>query len=205
MPAARKSKRSRPRQSQLLEAAEELFIKHGYDKTSIEMIAEAAGIARQTVYNQFGSKEGLFLEITKGLAERVTASIAEPVDAGPDVQAVLERFAGEFVRLVLSPRATAIYRLVIAETPRFPKLGRVIYDEGVTRTDANLAALLSVQSELTVPDPVLAARHFIALTTHHLHLLAHLGIARAPSPALLRREVRTAVAAFLGMYGKRRR
>lgn len=202
MVAAKNAKRPRPRQSQLLEAAEELFIEHGYDKTSIEMIAETAGIARQTVYNQFGSKEGLFLAITKGLAEEVTASISEPLDAGRDVRAVLERFLAGFVRVALSPRATAIYRLVISETPRFPMLGRVIYDEGVARTNADLAAMLSVQSALDVPDPELAARHLIALTIHHLHLLAHLGIAATVPPRRLQREIRTAVMAFLAIYGR---
>lgn len=202
MVAAKNAKRPRPRQSQLLEAAEELFIEHGYDKTSVEMIAEAAGIARQTVYNQFGSKEGLFLAITKGLAEEVTASISEPLDAGRDVRAMLERFLAGVVRVALSPRATAIYRLVISETPRFPILGRVIYDEGVARTNADLAALLSVQSALDVPDPELAARHLIALTMHHLHLLAHLGIAATVTPRRLQREIRSAVTAFLAIYGR---
>lgn len=202
MVAAKNAKRPRPRQSQLLEAAEELFIEHGYDKTSVEMIAEAAGIARQTVYNQFGSKEGLFLAITKGLAAEVTASISEPLDAGRDVRAMLERFLAGFVRVALSPRATAIYRLVISETPRFPVLGRVIYDEGVARTNADLAALLSVQSALDVPDPELAARHLIALTMHHLHLLAHLGIAATVTPRRLQREIRSAVTAFLAIYGR---
>lgn len=202
MVAAKNAKRPRPRQSQLLEAAEELFIEHGYDKTSVEMIAEAAGIARQTVYNQFGSKEGLFLAITKGLAAEVTASISEPLDAGRDVRAMLERFLAGFVRVALSPRATAIYRLVISETPRFPILGRVIYDEGVARTNADLAALLSVQSALDVPDPELAARHLIALTMHHLHLLAHLGIAATVTPRRLQREIRSAVTAFLAIYGR---
>lgn len=202
MVAAKNAKRPRPRQSQLLEAAEELFIEHGYDKTSVEMIAEAAGIARQTVYNQFGSKEGLFLAITKGLAADVTASISEPLDAGRDVRAMLERFLAGFVRVALSPRATAIYRLVISETPRFPILGRVIYDEGVARTNADLAALLSVQSALDVPYPELAARHLIALTMHHLHLLAHLGIAATVTPRRLQREIRSAVTAFLAIYGR---
>lgn len=202
MVAAKNAKRPRPRQSQLLEAAEELFIEHGYDKTSVEMIAEAAGIARQTVYNQFGSKEGLFLAITKGLAADVTASISEPLDAGRDVRAMLERFLAGVVRVALSPRATAIYRLVISETPRFPILGRVIYDEGVARTNADLAALLSVQSALDVPDPELAARHLIALTMHHLHLLAHLGIAATVTPRRLQREIRSAVTAFLAIYGR---
>jgi len=49
------------RESQILQVASEIFGTDGYAATSIQTVAERAGISKPLVYNYFGSKEGLFL------------------------------------------------------------------------------------------------------------------------------------------------
>jgi AcrR family transcriptional regulator len=49
------------RESQILQVASEIFGTDGYAATSIQTVAEQAGISKPLVYNYFGSKEGLFL------------------------------------------------------------------------------------------------------------------------------------------------
>ena len=49
------------RESQILQVASEVFGTDGYAATSIQTVAERAGISKPLVYNYFGSKEGLFL------------------------------------------------------------------------------------------------------------------------------------------------
>ena len=49
------------REEQLLEEAEKVFAMQGYQGTSIEDIARAAGITRPVIYDHFGSKEGIYL------------------------------------------------------------------------------------------------------------------------------------------------
>ncbi|SHN43730.1 transcriptional regulator, TetR family [Cryptosporangium aurantiacum] len=49
------------REQQLLDVAEDLFLTAGYERTSIEDIARAAGITRPVVYEHYGSKEGIYL------------------------------------------------------------------------------------------------------------------------------------------------
>lgn len=49
------------RQRQLLEVALKLFIERGYQGTSIEDLARAAGVTRPIVYAHFGSKDGVYL------------------------------------------------------------------------------------------------------------------------------------------------
>ncbi len=46
---------------QILESAQEYFLRYGFKKTNIEEIAKHAGIGKGTVYNYFGSKEELFI------------------------------------------------------------------------------------------------------------------------------------------------
>lgn len=49
------------RELQLLDVALRLFIEHGYQGTSIEDVASAAGVTRPIVYHHFGSKDGIYL------------------------------------------------------------------------------------------------------------------------------------------------
>src|SRR5258708_28774122 len=58
----------------ILSAAKTMFLRDGYG-ASLESIAEAAAVARQTVYNQFGSKEQLFAEVVQSVYQRMLAPI----------------------------------------------------------------------------------------------------------------------------------
>src|ERR1700758_3816607 len=49
----------------VLDAAPRLFLDAGFDGVNLEQVGRAAGVSRQTVYNQFGSKEAVFQEVVK--------------------------------------------------------------------------------------------------------------------------------------------
>lgn len=81
-PKTRRMPRAK-REQQLLNVALQLFIEHGYQGTSMEDIAAAAGVTRPIVYNHFGSKDGIYLACLR----RARASLDQHiVDAaqGPD-------------------------------------------------------------------------------------------------------------------------
>ena len=47
----------------IVEAASRLFLERGFGSVSMDEFAEAAGLARRTLYNQFTSKEEIFREM----------------------------------------------------------------------------------------------------------------------------------------------
>ena len=47
----------------IVEAASRLFLERGFGSVSMDELAEAAGLARRTLYNQFTSKEEIFREM----------------------------------------------------------------------------------------------------------------------------------------------
>src|ERR1700691_1816365 len=59
----------------ILGAATTLFLRDGYQATSMDQIAAAAAVSKQTVYKQFADKQSLFREI---VADTV-AEVADPV------------------------------------------------------------------------------------------------------------------------------
>ncbi|MFD4861896.1 TetR/AcrR family transcriptional regulator [Streptomyces atratus] len=73
-PGARRQ-RSNETRAKLLDAAERLFVVHGYDGTTIDAIAREAGVAVQTVYFKFGTK----VTILKGLLDERIAGDDQPV------------------------------------------------------------------------------------------------------------------------------
>ncbi len=48
------------------DAAQQLFFKHGFDETSLEMIINETGGSRRSIYNEFGNKQGLLLAVVNG-------------------------------------------------------------------------------------------------------------------------------------------
>ncbi|HNS95830.1 MAG TPA: TetR/AcrR family transcriptional regulator [Polyangiaceae bacterium] len=58
-------------QTRILRAAEELFVRHGFDGTRIDAIAEAARSNKRMIYVYFGNKEQLYLEVLKRNFEKV--------------------------------------------------------------------------------------------------------------------------------------
>jgi AcrR family transcriptional regulator len=97
----------------VLDAAFALFLEHGYEGTSMEAVARAAGVSKPVVYDCFASKEELFTALLRREETRVLGQIAAalPRDADrADPEAMLGDALTAFLRAVAdSPRA---YRVI---------------------------------------------------------------------------------------------
>ena len=110
----------------VLRAATSSFLAHGYG-SSVDVIARRAGVAKQTVYHHFPSKDELFKEVARDLAKRVLVELeAEP----RDLRATLVRFALAYRRRVLGAQGIATFRALVPEVPRFRVLARAMYAAG---------------------------------------------------------------------------
>lgn len=65
----------------LIGAAAEVFARHGYHGTSVDMIAEAAGYTKGAVYSNFQSKEELFLALLEARLEESLDSMQDVMDS----------------------------------------------------------------------------------------------------------------------------
>ncbi|MEU7788815.1 TetR/AcrR family transcriptional regulator [Amycolatopsis sp. NPDC049159] len=77
-PSLRERTRLAVRQ-QLLDAALALFVKHGYEETTVDEIAAAAGMSKRSFFRYFGSKEDVIL----GKHERLGDQFVEALEARP--------------------------------------------------------------------------------------------------------------------------
>jgi TetR/AcrR family transcriptional repressor of mexJK operon len=108
--------------------------------------------------------------------------------------------------MVLTPGGLAIYRVVVAESVRFPELGRAFYENGPQVTRASIERFLrrAVERGLLVMDnPRLAGDQFVGMIKGDLYLRLLLGIANETSQAEIDEAVEHAVATFLAAYAPR--
>jgi len=189
-----------PKRQVMLDAAAELFMAHGYGAVSMDAIARAAGVSKATLYAHFSSKDRLFATIIGDACRQNIAASASLPGADGDLREALTAFAGRTLRFLLEERALAIHRVVVAESVRFPELGRAFYDNGpgeFRRAFGDWLASESAVGRMSVADPEIAADQFIGLMRSGLYLRATLGLEQ-PSEA----EIDVAVAAMVDTFLK---
>jgi TetR/AcrR family transcriptional repressor of mexJK operon len=118
-PGKRRPGRPTLSNEELLDAALDLFLENGFERTGIEAIAVAAGMAKRTVYARYADKTTLFkAALTRAIEEWIV-----PVDAlraveGDDVEDTLLRIGQILVRNVLRPDGQRLLRLTNAVAGR---------------------------------------------------------------------------------------
>ena len=196
---------------QIALAATEVFIAKGYLEPSVDEIALRAGVSKQTVYKHFGSKEKLFLAVTKAATDAVTNELAAQLEARrsdeSDFSFELETFARTLARGVLTPEMTSLRRLVMNEVTRFPKLGRAWYRNGPGRVVEQLTRRLGelkAKGLLAVDDPERAAEDFNWLVLSAPQNKMLFGAVRSFTDAEIDAMATRAVRLFLSAYEVRR-
>lgn len=113
----------------IIEIATQLFLKEGFEATSIDNLVAIAGISKRTFYLRFASKSDLFTAVVVRFTEqRLKRLNVSPAGRTPEQQ--LESIAVQLLRVCTEPDTVALDRVVTAEVKRFPELGRIIYDFG---------------------------------------------------------------------------
>ncbi len=174
---ARRTPRGEVRRESLLKAAREVFQEFGFHGASIEEVMRRVGGSKASLYSYFGSKEGLFGDIMVAQCEEFLKHLGIPDSPDPDVEMTLTQIARRFLKVFLNDERRELFRIVIAEAPRFPALARRFYENGPLRARRLLGGYFRIQHEaglLHCPDPEFAASMFIEMvkaTPHHRSLL----------------------------------
>lgn len=189
-----------PKREAIVEAAMALFLAAGYGAVSMDSIAGRAGVSKRTLYCYFPGKDALFGAVMGSVCASVIGTRPpEELTQGPP-RAVLAEYGRTFLTLITSRQALALYRVVTAESERFPELGQVFYRLGPQRWTGVLAAYLDEQhgrGALRVPDPEAAAAQFLAMVKGPVHMRLSLGVGTRLDTSGIDAVVASAVDAFL--------
>lgn len=88
------------REQQLLDHAEELLIVNGYGGFSIEDLCRAAGVSRPTVYEHFGSKDGVYIACLRRIRGEFEQTLIEAAAGVSDLAEIFARGADAFFEIL---------------------------------------------------------------------------------------------------------
>ncbi|AGZ41076.1 TetR/AcrR family transcriptional regulator [Actinoplanes friuliensis] len=199
-PSAYHQRVAEEKRALIVRAATELFLESGYDRASLARVAERAGVSKATLFKQFPTKAALFDAIV--ITSWAETGVADMPPAG-DLAAGLTVLGRRYATLVTQPEMTDLFRIVIAELPRFPELAKAHFSQGklpyfesvrsylVTERDAGTAA---------IADPELAATQFLGMISNYLLwpalVLPGWTVTPARTTAVVDEAVRTMVARY---------
>jgi len=125
----RRRKAERPQE--ILQAAFDEFSRNGYATTTLEAIAERAGVTKGTIYVYFENKEHLFIsmvrEVTKATLDTVHDMFASHDGSTADL--LRAQFSFIYQHIVADRRRREVVRMLIAEASRFPELADRYHEE----------------------------------------------------------------------------
>jgi AcrR family transcriptional regulator len=125
----RRRKAERPQE--ILEAAFTEFSRLGYAQTTLDRIAQRAGVTKGTIYVYFENKEHLFISMVREITKTTLDTVHDMFESHDGSTADLLRAQFSFIyrHIVEDRRRREVLRMLIAEAPRFPALADRYHDE----------------------------------------------------------------------------
>jgi AcrR family transcriptional regulator len=146
-------------------AAERLFLDRGFGAVSMDELAEAAGVARRTLYNQFANKEEIFREMLRRVSGQLASALPPGIETQGDVETVLRRIARLILELHKNSGYLGFARMVVADSRQFPWIAQAfeaVMEPQAERFARYLAHLTTI-GVLDCGNPRLAAHQFMGI------------------------------------------
>jgi AcrR family transcriptional regulator len=103
------------RREQLLDIGRALFAEKGFDATSVEEIAQRAGVSKPVVYEHFGGKEGLYAVVVDREMSALLESITGALTSTGHPRELLEKAA--FALLDYVEKSSDGFRILVRDSP----------------------------------------------------------------------------------------
>ncbi|MFL6657704.1 MAG: TetR/AcrR family transcriptional regulator [Massilia sp.] len=126
------------RNNNLIHTAGQLFLKMGYGKVSLELIAREAHVAVRTIYVKFGGKSGLFKAVLIANRDKFFTPRQLCDDLRP-LREIITDFSEHFLEMITAPDALEVQRMVITESRTDPEVGHSFFDAGPRQSRELLA------------------------------------------------------------------
>ena len=192
------------RRAAIVDIAHQAFLRDGFSGTSMSRIAAEVGGSKATLYSYFPSKKALF----EAVAERESAFLIEQLfrvsASRGDFRADLTELTRRFLTVLVSDRMISGHRLIIAESGRFPEIGRTAYALTVKRGLERLSAYFQKAMDagyVRPSSPMFAAEVFFDLAAGNLHKQRLWSVVQKVDAPTIEIEARRIAAIFLAAYG----
>ncbi|HVA07994.1 MAG TPA: TetR/AcrR family transcriptional regulator [Acidimicrobiales bacterium] len=185
-------------EARLRQAAVETFLEHGFDATTMDAVAKAAGITKRTLYAHYPDKRTLFANAITWAIERHPWKKPPSGVSPADLADALAAIARSTLEVAHDPDVVRLVRMGMTESKRFPDVATRIESLTVVPFTQAVVDLLNQHAcagTVVVEDVEIAADQFLSMVTATSTRLAAFGITRPPK--VERRHLEHAVKLFL--------
>jgi AcrR family transcriptional regulator len=133
------------RRTQLLTVAVEVFGERGFHSTSMDEVAEAAGVTKPVLYQHFPSKRALYRELLDDVDAQLLSELMVATDAAPSGRERVEAGFAAYFRFVTENRAA--FRLLFGASVRNDPEFAVVAERTIDR----IAALITEMIQIDAP------------------------------------------------------
>ncbi|HKT16310.1 MAG TPA: TetR/AcrR family transcriptional regulator [Allosphingosinicella sp.] len=172
--------RRQERRQSIIDAAEALFLEHGYERVSLGTIVRRSGGSLATLYEMFGSKQGLLRAVVDHVREEEMKDLRDIDWDRWSPSEILRLFGRRYHDFATSPKTVALMRLVITESFSDPKFGRSFNEEMQEKIIDQIASCFerwTAAGKAKVDRPKAAAELYFAAVLCHSPIKAMLGVA----------------------------
>jgi AcrR family transcriptional regulator len=143
-----------PKRQAIVRTARKSFVRYGYAATRIEPVAREAGVSTATLYALFDGKAGLFSAVIDDAAEEFARQMDGVRTIEGDAREQLTSFAEAYADFMSDPFVRSVFRLVMAERPRFQAIALGFFERGRAEFGATLIAILVALSRSGALGPI---------------------------------------------------
>jgi AcrR family transcriptional regulator len=165
------------RDEHILRVAGETFLNSGFDGTTMDAVAGAAGISKRTLYARYADKTVLFNAVLRDLIDRWLTPIEHfQTERGAlrDDLLALGRYLAD---MALTPQSVGVNRIIVCQAQHQPDFGHLVNEAGRMPAIRSVVAILRQhQAELGPIDLEVAAEQFMSLAVDRNLRLAFLGL-----------------------------
>jgi TetR/AcrR family transcriptional regulator, transcriptional repressor for nem operon len=140
---------------EVIDGLTDVFSAHGYQATSVQMLVEASGLGKQSLYNSFGDKKALYLKALDCASARF-GTVALQMDEAPDGRRAVAVFFEQLLQLCLSPdpaEHACVVSTGLLEEVADPDIGKALRDKWAASHRLLLRAVKRGQADGSVVNP----------------------------------------------------
>lgn len=191
------------KRARILQAAKAIFLKSGYHGTSMNQIAQEAGVTKLTVYNHFQDKANLFICAIQQTCEETLNTKQFELDASADFYQALFTVCSRALQIIYSPEALKLEHVLFELAAEQSPLAEQFFNASHTRLQNQLAAFFQQAAELgfiQADDPTYQTELLLTLLLGVRHHKVLLRIIAVPTAQELEQIIHDAITLFLLKY-----
>jgi AcrR family transcriptional regulator len=160
----------------ILWAAKEVFLKMGFERASMDVVASRAKTSKRSLYAHFESKEKLFLAVIELVRGLFLSRLRMPGDYSDKPAEALVMFCARYLETLIYRGSIQMCRVSMAETERFPEGAELYFDVLFTQVHSRLSVYLKATFGLSAKASSEAAQRLLGRVIHPRFLRALFGI-----------------------------